>query len=64
MTRARSHEALEAHRILDMAVAGFDDIAAPAIWWALCITGDAIGLQPEPQTITAIGGRDHEKSER
>lgn len=39
-----NQEELEAHRILDASRIGMD-IPSTTIWWALWITGDAVGLR-------------------
>lgn len=38
-----NHEELEAHRILDMAKAGFD-VPTSTISWALFVLGDGVGI--------------------
>lgn len=41
---AMNDEEREAMHILDLAAAGMD-VPDSAVWWALCVTGDAIGLK-------------------
>ena len=45
MTRtAMNLEEREAMHLLDLVAAGMD-VPESVVWWAMCVTGDAIGVQ-------------------